>query len=179
MRYIFLAPLLLFVLIGGYFALGLKHDPSYIPSAIIDKPMPAFDLPAIEGYEQGFSSEDLAGKVALINFFGSWCVSCIVEHPMLMQIAQEEDIMLTGIDWKDKPGDGARWLARLGNPYAQIGDDQNGRTAIDFGITGAPETFVVDQQGRIRYRFQGPINEQIWEGEILPLIRQLQSGGDK
>ncbi len=179
-RLLFIAPLVVFLLLGAYFAIGLTRDPSHIPSALIDKPLPAFDLPAIEGYDRGLSSNDLGGKIALINFFGSWCVSCVIEHPVLMEIAAKEDVLLVGIDWKDKPGDGARWLERRGDPYALIGDDADGRTALDFGITGAPETFIIDRNGRIRYRYQGPITEDVWRDIINPLLGQLKrdGGGD-
>lgn len=175
MRALLFAPLALFLLLGAYFAIGLDRDPSLIPSAIIDKPLPPFELAPIEGFERGLSAADLNGQVALINVFASWCVSCIIEHPMLMEIAEHEDVLLVGLNWKDPPGAGARWLERHGNPYAMVGDDANGRTAIDFGVTGAPETFVVDKKGRIRYRQAGPITPQIWREDIKPLIVALKA----
>jgi cytochrome c biogenesis protein CcmG, thiol:disulfide interchange protein DsbE len=177
-RMVFLAPLALFVVLGIYFAAGLTRDPSYMPSALIDQPLPVFDLAAIEGEKRGFATSDLDGEVALINFFGSWCISCIVEHPVLMDIAAREEVIIAGIDWKDKPGAGARWLEQRGNPYTLIGDDPTGRTAIDFGITGAPETFIIDRKGRIRYRFAGPITPLIWKRDLKPLVEQLRQEGD-
>jgi len=177
-RFILFLPLVLFIVVGAYFAIGLTRDPSRIPSALIDRPLPAIDLPPIEGHEAGFASGDIAGEVALINIWGSWCASCVIEHPTLMAIAKTGEVTIVGIDWKDKPGDGARWLARHGNPYAFIGDDAAGRTAIDLGVTGAPETFVVDRNGRIRHKQVGPITPKIWRYELQPLVEKLKREGD-
>jgi len=168
-------PLLVFAFVAVWFAVGLRQDPARIPSVLIDKPMPEFSLPAIEGHENGFSSDAIAGRVALVNVFASWCIPCAIEHPQLMEIAAAEDIVIAGINWKEKPGDGAAWLRRLGDPYDYIGDDADGRVAIDFGVTGAPETFIVDHNGRIRYKQVGPITEQIWTQDIKPVVRQLQA----
>lgn len=176
-RLLLFAPLILFVILGAYFAVGLGRDPSRIPTVLIDKPLPAIDLAAIEGFDAGFSSDDIKGEVALINIFGSWCASCVIEHPMLMEIASSGEVILVGIDWKDPKGEGARWLAKHGNPYDFIGDDAAGRTAIDLGVTGAPETFVVDRNGRIRYKLTGPITPRIWREELRPLIRRLTEEG--
>lgn len=173
-RLFLLAPLALFILLGGYFALGLQRDPSRIPSVLIDKPLPAIDLAAIDGFDQGFSSDDIAGKVALINIFGSWCASCVIEHPMLMEIAKSGEVVLVGVDWKDPKGAGSRWLEKHGNPYDFVGDDAAGRTAIDLGVTGAPETFVIDAAGRIRYKQVGPITPRIWRERLRPLVLQLK-----
>jgi cytochrome c biogenesis protein CcmG/thiol:disulfide interchange protein DsbE len=176
-RLLLFAPLILFILLGGYFVVGLGRDPSRIPSVLIDRPLPSIELPAIEGFDAGFSSDDIKGEVALINIFGSWCASCAIEHPMLMEIASGGEVVLVGIDWKDPKGEGARWLARHGNPYDFIGDDAAGRTAIDLGVTGAPETFVVDRNGRIRYKQIGPITPRIWREELGPLVRRLKGEG--
>ncbi|OFX03859.1 MAG: thiol:disulfide interchange protein [Alphaproteobacteria bacterium RIFCSPHIGHO2_12_FULL_63_12] len=177
-RLILLAPLTLFVVLGGYFAIGLTRDPARIPSVLIDRPLPEFDLPPIEGFEKGFASDDLRGEVALINVFGSWCESCVIEHPMLMEIAANEDVLIAGLDWKDPNGGGARWLEKNGNPYALVGDDAQGRTAIDLGVTGAPETFVVDRSGRIRYKHIGPITPQVWRETLKPLVEKLKEEGE-
>lgn len=170
-------PLIAFIVVGAYFAIGLGQDPSRIPSALIDRPLPEIDLPPIEGRDEGLSTEQLRGRVALVNVFASWCIPCAIEHPVLMQISQREDILIAGVNWKEKPGDGAAWLKRLGDPYDLIGDDAGGRAAIDLGVTGAPETFVVDREGRIRYKHVGPITEQFWEEDIKPVVRQLQAEG--
>lgn len=176
-RVLLLAPLALFLILGVYFAIGLERDPSRIPSVLIDKPLPAFDLPPIEGFSDGLSTDDLQGRVALVNVFASWCVSCIIEHPMLMEIAATDEVLLVGLNWKDPKGAGTRWLEKHGNPYALVGDDAFGRTAIDFGVTGAPETFVVDKNGRIRYKQTGPISPEIWREELKPLIDKLRAEG--
>lgn len=173
-RLLLALPLVLFVALGGYFAVGLGRDPSHIPSVLIDKPLPAFDLPAIEGFDKGFSSDDIKGRVALINIFGSYCASCVIEHPVLMEIAASEDVLIAGLDWKDEKGAGTRWLQQRGNPYALIGDDANGRTAIDLGVTGAPETFIVDKAGRIRYKHVGPIDRRIWKERLKPIVDALE-----
>ncbi|MGF1543412.1 MAG: DsbE family thiol:disulfide interchange protein [Parvularculaceae bacterium] len=174
-RVLFAAPLIAFASIVAAFAVGLRRDPSYAPSMLIDRPAPAFDLPASEGRGgTGFSSLDLAGGVSLVNVFGSWCVSCAVEHPVLLRIEAEGLAPIHGLNWKDPPGAGAAWLARHGDPYALVGDDAAGRVAIDYGVTGAPETFVVDAAGRIRHKHVGPIDEQTWEGVLKPMIEDLK-----
>ncbi len=177
-RLVLFAPLILFALLGVYFAIGLQRDPSRIPSVLIDRPLPAFDLPPIEGAEKGFASSDLEGRVALINIFGSWCASCLIEHPVLMEISRTEDVLLAGLDWKDPNGGGRRWLDLHGNPYDFVGDDADGRVAIDFGVTGAPETFIVDRNGRIRHKHVGPITMRVWRTELRPLIQMLEREGE-
>ena len=174
-RLLFISPLLVFAGLLAYLAVGLCRDPSSIPSVLINKPAPQFELPAIEGREEGFSREDLIGEVSLINFWGSWCISCRIEHPLLMQLAEANEIPIYGIDWKDPPGKGAQWLEQHGDPYTKIGDDADGRVAIEFGITGAPETFIIDREGRIRYKFAGPMTPQIWESHMAPVIRRLRN----
>src|SRR5271170_5811203 len=171
-RALYLLPILLFVLLAAYFALGLRRDPSLLPSALLDKPAPAFDLPGLGG-KAGLARSDLAGHVVLVNFFASWCVPCREEHPLLMRLAEEGRIILYGIDYKDKPEDAARLLTQLGDPYRRIGVDLQGRTAIDFGVYGVPETYVVDASGRIRYRQVGPITPDDYEQKLLPLLKQL------
>ena len=167
-------PLGLFICIGLFFAFGLTRDPTHIPSQLIDRPLPEFDLPPIEGVDKGVASAELKGEVRLLNVFGSWCVSCRIEHPFLMELSKRGDIPIHGLDWKDKPGDGKAWLERWGNPYVGVGDDQDSRVAIDLGVTGAPETYVIDQEGRVRYKFVGPITPQTWEKTLRPLIEELR-----
>ena len=169
-----LAPLMIFAAIAGVFAVGLTRDPSAIPSMLIDRPLPEFDLPPIQGVDQGLASADFNGEVSLLNVFGSWCVSCHIEHPILMQLAASKAVPIYGLNWKDKPGDGAAWLARLGNPYDRIGDDPEGRVIFDLGVTGAPETFVIDREGRVRYKHTGPITPEVWEKTLRPLIEKLR-----
>ena len=169
-----LAPLLVFILVGGFFAYGLTRDPSRIPSQLIDRPLPIFNMPAIEGFSEGLSTEDFKGEVTMLNVFASWCISCHIEHPVLMELAAANAVPIYGLNWKEKPGDGKAWLDRFGNPYARIGDDQNGRVAIDLGVTGAPETFVIDRDGRVRFKVVGPITEQYWAETLGPLIEDLR-----
>ncbi len=173
-RLIYFAPLGLFLVAAIYFAQGLSRDPGYMPSMLIDRPAPVFDLPPIEGYTEGFSSEDLKGEVSLLNIFGSWCVSCNVEHPVLLAIKAEGIAPIYGLDWKDPPGKGAEWLARKGDPYTKVGDDADGRIAIEFGVTGAPETFVIDAAGRVRHKHIGPISPQVWRDVLRPMVLDLK-----
>ncbi len=173
-RIILVAPVLVFAIIGAFFAYGLTRDPSNIPSELINRPLPEFSLPAIEGFSEGLSTDDIKGEVALVNVFASWCVSCRFEHPVLMELAKSNAAPIYGLNWKDKPGDGKAWLDRYGNPYKRVGDDQDGRVAIDLGVTGAPETFIVDKHGRVRFKVTGPITEQYWNETLAPLIEELR-----
>ncbi|OLF77876.1 thiol:disulfide interchange protein [Maricaulis sp. W15] len=168
-------PLAIFLVMGVYFGLGLREDPSAIPSQMIDRPLPVFDLPGIADGEPGLASSDLAGHVSLLNVFGSWCPPCEIEHPMLMQISRSGRVPIYGVDWRDRPGDGAAWLARHGNPYQRVGDDAQGRLAIDLGITGAPESFLVDREGRVRFHHVGIIDETVWRDVLLPRIEALEA----
>lgn len=173
-KVVLFTPLVVFIIVGAFFAWGLTRDPSRIPSQLIDRPLPEFDLPAPDGFTEGLSTEDFNGEVTLLNVFASWCVSCHVEHPLLMELAAKKEVPLYGLNWKEKPGDGKAWLDRFGNPYSRIGDDQNGRVAIDLGVTGAPETFVIDGGGRVRFKVVGPITEQYWNETLSPLIEELR-----
>ena len=171
-RLLFLLPLALFVVLAGYFGLGLFRDPALLPSALIDRPMPDFTLSGLAD-KPGLAKADLAGGVVLINFFASWCAPCREEHPLLMRLAAEGRVALYGIDYKDKPEDATRLLAQLGDPYRRIGVDRSGRTFIDFGAYGVPETYVVDKEGRIRYRQVGPITPEDYDRVLVPLLKQL------
>lgn len=177
-RLIFLLPALVFVVIAAYFLWGLnpERDPRLIPSAMISKEIPSFELAAVAGTGvEGFSDSDLRqGKVVLVNIFASWCLPCRVEHKYLVQLVEEQGVELYGINYKDDPKDAADWLAELGNPYTRIGADP-GRAAIDWGVYGVPETFVVDGLGRIRYHHRGPVFPEILESDILPIIRAVRS----
>ncbi len=171
-RLLFFLPLALFAVLAGYFVIGLGHDPSLLPSALIDHPVPEFKLPAL-GDKPGLATTDLTGEVALVNFFASWCVPCRAEHPNLMRLAGEAHVALYGINYKDKPEDARGLLAQLGDPYRRIGVDRDGRTFIDFGAYGVPETYIIDKAGRIRFRQVGPITQEDYDGKILPLLKQL------
>ena len=170
-----LAPLALFGVLAGVLWAGLQHDPSTLPSVLIGKPVPAFDLGPVREGDRGFRRDDLGGKVTLVNVWGSWCGACKMEHPYLMQLAST-GVPLYGIDWKDDPADGAKTLKLLGDPYLRVGNDHAGRLSLDLGVTGAPETFVVDRQGRIRYKQIGPITPEVWHDTLQPLIQRLEAG---
>lgn len=175
-RLLFLLPALLFALVASYLVVALSsgRDPTLVPSARIDDPVPAFALPALFEDGQGLSSDDLRGQVSLVNFYASWCVPCRVEQPLLLRLAHEEDIPVYGIAYKDEPAKSRAFIEELGNPFRRIGVDRDGRTAIDFGVYGVPETYVVDREGRIRYRHVGPLTPQALDRIILPLVAELQ-----
>jgi cytochrome c biogenesis protein CcmG/thiol:disulfide interchange protein DsbE len=173
-RALFLLPIALFLVLAGYFALALRpdRDPHELPSAMIDKPAPSFNLAGL-GDAPGLDRAALGGGVTLVNFFASWCVPCRIEHPLLMGLAAETKVPLYGIAYKDKPADTAQYLAQLGDPYARVGLDEAGRVGIDFGVYGVPETYVIDKQGRIRLRLVGPLTAEIVARELRPLIEEL------
>ncbi|HTZ81002.1 MAG TPA: DsbE family thiol:disulfide interchange protein [Stellaceae bacterium] len=173
-RLIYLLPVLAFTALVGYFFLALQRDPSILPSAMIDKPAPAFDLAGVAG-APGFARADAAGQVVLVNFFASWCVPCRLEHPLLMQLSHQLKVPLYGIDYKDKPEDATRFLQEFGDPYKRIGADRDGRVGIDFGVYGVPETYVIDKAGRIRLRHVGPLTPDDVQNELIPLLRTLQT----
>jgi cytochrome c biogenesis protein CcmG, thiol:disulfide interchange protein DsbE len=171
---LFALPAGLFLLLALYFGLALRpgHDPSILPSALIDKEAPAFDLASLSG-SGTLARDGLRGQPVVINFFASWCAPCRIEHPLLMRLAKQEGIPLYGIAYKDKPEESARFLSQFGNPYRAVGVDQDGRTGLDFGAYGVPETYVLDAAGRVRKRFVGPLTTDSVERELLPLLRQL------
>jgi cytochrome c biogenesis protein CcmG/thiol:disulfide interchange protein DsbE len=184
MRLSFAIPIATFAVLAAVFGYYLYQvgpggkDISEVPSALIDKPAPVFTLPPIPGLDpgtggrDGFASSELAGKVSLVNVFASWCAPCRVEHPILMQLARQ-GVPIYGINHKDKPEDAIRFLTDLGNPYRAVGADRDGRVSLDWGVYGYPETFVIDRQGRIRYRHVGPIMPEHVERIIVPLLRKL------
>ena len=173
-RLVYILPLAVFVVLAVNCALGLRLDPRIIPSALIAQPVPTFDLPPIEGGAgNGFSSADLAGRVSAVNVFASWCLPCRAEHPLVTRLGKIKGVALYGINYKDKPAEALAWLNELGNPYRQIGADSKGRVAIDWGVYGLPETFIIDKNGRIRYKHVGPMTPQIFKDRILPVIEEL------
>lgn len=178
-RLTFLLPLLVFMVLVGYFAVGLTKDPRKLPNMLKGKPVPEFVLaPILDRDDKGFKSTDLEGDVSLVNVFGSWCVACRIEHPFLLELKDKNLVPVHGIDWREvDPKAGPDWLRKLGDPYTLVGDDPVSRAAIAFGITGAPETFLVDQKGIVRYKHVGPINQQSWSEIIFPLIQKLRADG--
>lgn len=172
MRWAAAVPLLLFALIAGALYASLGKRPDIAPSALLDHPLPEFSLEPIAGRERGLASGDFGGEPVLLNVFASWCAGCAIEHPILMRI--RKDVRVFGLNWKDRPGEGARWLARYGDPYERIGDDFDGRVAVDLGVSGAPETFIIDSSGRVRHRHVGPISEDDWRRIIAPMVEELR-----
>jgi len=167
-------PLAVFFVIAVFLGIGLTMNPRDIPSPLIGKPVPNFSLPPVKGRTLGLSSEDLRGQVALVNVFASWCVACREEHPVLMELGRKGIVPIHGLNYKDKPDDAKAWLDQLGDPYTRTGADIDGRVAIDWGVYGVPETFVVDRNGTIAYKQIGPITPEVLRDKILPLIAKLQ-----
>jgi cytochrome c biogenesis protein CcmG/thiol:disulfide interchange protein DsbE len=173
-RAVFVVPILVFLGISVFLAIGLFLDPREVPSPLIGKPVPDFKLPPVQGRTLGLSTEDLKGEVSLVNVFASWCVACREEHPLLMRLSQQGAVPIHGLNYKDAPKDAADWLDTLGDPYTRTGADINGRVGIDWGVYGVPETFVIDRNGRIAYKHIGPISLSDWEEKIAPLVEQLR-----
>jgi len=173
-RLVFILPIVLFGVIAVAFAVGLTLDPRKLPSMLIGKTVPDFDLPPVEGRQLGMSDENLKGQVSLVNVWASWCKECRAEHPLLMDLAERNVVPIHGLNYKDKPVDAQNWLDNLGDPYARTGADRDGRVAIDWGVYGVPETFVVDQNGMIVYKHIGALSASIFAGKILPVITELK-----
>ncbi|MBW0368331.1 DsbE family thiol:disulfide interchange protein [Ensifer adhaerens] len=161
--------------LAAVFAWGISRDPSQLPSALIGKAVPIFDLPPVEGRTLGLASKDLYGDVSLVNVFASWCVACRAEHPLFMRLARDKTVPIHGLNYKDRPQDAAQWLNTRGDPYTRTGADRDGRVAIDWGVYGVPETFVVGADGRIAHKHVGPVTEQALRETILPLVKRLQA----
>ena len=157
------------------FAIGLTRDPSVLPSEMVDRPMPSFTLPSVYEDKPDVSEEVFKGQISLLNVFGSWCTACVSEHPKLVEIGAQTDIQLIGIDWRDTRQAGQQWLLRYSDPYDAVIFDDSSLLAIDLGITGAPETFLIDQAGRIRFKHVGIITDAVWEDEFLPRISKLEA----
>jgi len=166
--------LVIFAAIGALLAYGLGLDPRRIPSPLIGKPVPHFALPPVKDRTLGLSSSDLKGDVSLVNVFASWCTACLIEHPQLMRLKENDVVPIHGLNYKDAPDDAAAWLAHNGDPYARTGADRDGRVGIDWGVYGVPETFVIDRDGRIAYKFIGPLGEKDVNETLIPLIKKLR-----
>ncbi len=170
----FLLPLGGFILLVALLAVGLKLDPREVPSPLVGKPAPDFSLPLLQDAGQTLTLKDMLGKVWLFNVWASWCPSCREEHPVLIEYAKTPGaVPLIGLNWKDKREDGLRWLARFGNPYQASVYDADGRVGINYGVYGAPETYLIDKAGVIRYKKIGVVTAEVLEKEILPKIREL------
>lgn len=172
----FLVPLLVFVGIGWFLLQGLDRDPREIPSPLVGKPAPQVTLPVLgDAGGAQWTTASMQGQVWLLNVWGSWCAGCQVEHPLLNELAARKLVPIVGLAWKDRPEDSRAWLERLGNPYTVTAMDRDGRAAIDWGVYGAPETFVIDKAGIIRDKFIGPLTAEALSQRILPLVQRLQA----
>lgn len=169
-----LLPLLVFIVMAGFLAWGLQRDPSRIESPLINNSAPKIELPVLASGEL-FNSEQMRGEVWVLNVFASWCVACVAEHPLLVQLAKDRDIALVGLNYKDTTGEAVAWLNRFGDPFHYVAEDQSGLTGIDWGVYGVPETFVIDAEGKIRYKHIGPLTEQSIAEELIPMIDSLSN----
>ena len=170
-----LLPLGLFLLIGIAFAIGLTKDPRRMSSKLINQPFPSFTLTELYDETETLNEDIVKGQVSLINVFGSWCVACNVEHPVLMDIAKRKDVTLVGMDWRDERPKAKKWLSERGNPYSKIIYDNESILAIKLGVTGAPESFITDKAGQIRYKHVGVITPKIWHQTLFPIIQTLEA----
>lgn len=169
----YLLPLGVFIVVAGFLFYGLNLNPREVPSPLVGKPTPDFSLPRLQQPEQVFTPKEMAGRVWLLNVWASWCVACRHEHPLLVDLAERKIVPVVGLNYKDEPTDARRWLQQLGDPYLLSVSDVEGRTGIDFGVYGVPETFVIDQQGIIRLKHIGPVTEDALKDKILPLVERL------
>lgn len=170
-------PFVVFFALTGFLAMGLTLNPREVPSPLISKPAPYFKLPQLLDLERTLSPEDLRGKVWLLNVWASWCAACLDEHPAVTELAKSGQVPVYGLNYKDKRDDALAWLRRYGDPYQASVVDANGRIGIDYGVYGVPETYVIDQQGVIRYKRIGAITPEIVSNKILPLVRELNARG--
>ena len=183
-NYVRLLPVVIFLVIAGFFGLALRSgDPSLLPSTLVGKPVPTTTFPPIEGLETspgkteaGFTSADLAkGKISVVNYWASWCVPCVDEHPMLEQLKDAAGVDIYGINYKDQASAARRFLGRYGNPFTAVGTDAQGRAAIDWGVYGTPETFVVNGKGDVIYKHVGPITAESLQTKLLPIIAKAKA----
>ena len=170
----FLVPLGLFLLLVVFLAIGLNLNPREVPSPLIAKAAPAFRLAQLQASDKTLGTEDLKGKVWILNVWASWCVACLEEHPILVDFSTQNVLPIYGLNYKDKREDALRWLGKHGNPYTLSMQDVDGSVGIDYGVYGVPETYLIDRNGIIRYKRIGPVTPQILQEKILPLVRQLQ-----
>ncbi|MGH8731815.1 MAG: DsbE family thiol:disulfide interchange protein [Burkholderiales bacterium] len=170
----FLFPLGIFLVLSVFLAVGLKLDPREVPSPLIDKPAPPFQLVQLQDTGKTLAPGDLKGKVWIFNVWASWCVACLQEHPLLMKLSRQNLVPIYGLNYKDGRDNALNWLDRHGNPYTLSAMDADGRVGIDYGVYGVPETYVIDKNGVIRFKQIGPVTPKVLEEKILPLVRQLQ-----
>ena len=170
----FLVPLGIFLVLAVFLAVGLKLHPREVPSPLIDKPAPPFKLAQLQDPGKTLAPGDLKGKVWIFNVWASWCVTCLQEHPLLVELSRQNLVPIYGLNYKDGRENALKWLAKHGNPYTLSAVDADGRVGIDYGVYGVPETYVIDKTGVIRFKQIGPVTPKVLEEKILPLVRQLQ-----
>jgi len=170
----FLWPLGIFLLLVGFLAVGLKLNPREVPSPLVGKPAPAFELPMLHQPDKRFMPADMRGKVWLLNVWASWCVSCREEHPLLIDLSKKGTLPILGLNYKDQGDEALRWLKQFGDPYQLSAVDADGRIGIDYGVYGVPETYLIDAEGVIRYKQIGPITAEALNGKILPMATALK-----
>jgi cytochrome c biogenesis protein CcmG/thiol:disulfide interchange protein DsbE len=170
----FLWPLGILILLVGFLAVGLTLNPREVPSPLIGKPAPAFELPILQQPDKRFVPADMRGKVWLLNVWASWCVSCRDEHPVLVELSKRGVMPILGLNYKDKGEEATAWLKQFGNPYELSVVDADGRIGIDYGVYGVPETYLIDAEGVIRYKQIGPLTLAILEEKVLPLAKALK-----
>jgi cytochrome c biogenesis protein CcmG/thiol:disulfide interchange protein DsbE len=178
-RWPYLIPLIVLLALAGVLGKRLLDieqgkDPSLIPTVLLDTPVPELNIPPLPGRGEALTTSDFKGQVSLVNIWGSWCVACLSEHPLLLAISEEGKIPVHGIAWRDEPDHSLAWLARHGDPYSKIGQDPRSEAAIAFGVMAAPETFIVDADGIIRFKQTGPITPEVWRDTMKPLIDELK-----
>lgn len=171
----FLIPLAIFLVLAGFLAVGLNLNPREVPSPLIGKPAPAFELTRLDAAEQKLKRDDLLGKVWVLNVWASWCAPCREEHPLVMELARRKLAPVYGLNYKDTRPAGMAFLTQLGNPYEASLFDGDGRVGIDWGVYGVPETFVIDKQGTIRFKHIGPLTPEVLEKKITPLLKELNA----
>jgi len=170
---VFAIPLALFIALVVFLFIGLQRDPHEVPSPLINRPAPAFQLPQLQEQTKTFTAQEMRGKVWLLNVWATWCVACRDEHPMLIEYAKSGAVPIYGLNYKDDRAAALQLLREEGNPYVLNAFDADGRVAIDYGVYGAPESYLIDRNGIIRFKKIGPITPDVWEGEILPLAKRL------
>ena len=173
----YLIPLVIFIVLAVFLAIGLTRDPHELKSVLINKPAPTFRLPQLKAADKMISNEDMRGKVWLLNVWASWCIACREEHPYLLEYAKSGVVPIYGLNYKDRREDALATLDELGDPYTVSAVDFDGRVAIDFGVYGAPETYVIDQGGTIRFKYVGPMMPDVWKEKILPVVQELNRQG--
>lgn len=173
----FVLPLAVFCVIAIFLGIGLTLNPREVPSPLIGRQAPEFELPPVQGRTLGLSSRDLKGQVQLVNVFASWCAPCRQEHPLLLELQKSGLAPIQGLNYKDAPDDAARWLDRLVDPYTRTGADIDGKVSIDWGVYGVPETFIIDREGRVAFKHVGPLTPQVIADKVRPLVNRLKASG--